>query len=355
MALAVPNFSEGRDAGRDRGGQRRLRRAPSCSTATPTRSTTAPCSASRARGPALVEALVAGAARLHRADRHRRARAAPTLRRRARRLPGGLARRGAAHGRRRAGAGGGAGDRRARGAGVPLRRAGHRSESRAERAYFRRGGLAALRGADALGRAAARISAPPSRTRPPGATLVTARPPLAAFNVELDTADVGVAESIAAELRESGGGIGGVRAVGIDLGDRAQVSTNIHDPVSVPLAAVIERVRALAAERGARPVARRGRRPGPRGGAARAARRRAAAGVRPRAAGARAPARVGRSAADVVHVPPLVGAVDLAPAVGRAESGRSPCASRGSRGRPRSRTRAMSVPGGLAGAPSPAR
>ena len=48
---------------------------------------------------------------------------------------------------------------------------------------------------------------------------------------------------------------GGVRAIGVDLGDRAQVSTNIHDPVAVPLGMVIEEVRALAATRGARPVA----------------------------------------------------------------------------------------------------
>jgi glutamate formiminotransferase len=42
--------------------------------------------------------------------------------------------------------------------------------------------------------------------------------------------------------------------VGVDLDGRAQVSTNVHDPVAVPLSAVIERVRGLAAEHGARPV-----------------------------------------------------------------------------------------------------
>ena len=46
-----------------------------------------------------------------------------------------------------------------------------------------------------------------------------------------------------------------MRAIGVDLGDRAQVSTNVHDPVAVPLGVVIERVRALAARHGARPVA----------------------------------------------------------------------------------------------------
>ena len=69
-----------------------------------------------------------------------------------------------------------------------------------------------------------------------GATLVTARPPLAAFNVELDSGDVEVARAVAAGLRESGGGLPGVRAIGLLLSSgRAQVSTNVHDPLAVPL------------------------------------------------------------------------------------------------------------------------
>ena len=71
-----------------------------------------------------------------------------------------------------------------------------------------------------------------------GATLVTARPPLAAFNVELDSGDVEVARSVAAGLRESGGGLPGVRAIGLVLSSgRGQVSTNVHDPLAVPLGA----------------------------------------------------------------------------------------------------------------------
>ncbi len=127
-------------------------------------------------------------------------------------------------------------------------------QPRRERAYFRRGGLAALRERMRTGELLQDFG--PAQPHPTaGALLVTARPPLAAFNVELDTVDIGVAESIAADLRESGGGIGGVRAIAVDLGDRAQISTNIHDPVSVPLGVVIEQVRALAARNGARPVA----------------------------------------------------------------------------------------------------
>jgi glutamate formiminotransferase / 5-formyltetrahydrofolate cyclo-ligase len=125
---------------------------------------------------------------------------------------------------------------------------------RRERAYFRRGGLEELGARMRSGELAPDLG--PAAPHPTGgATLVTARPPLAAFNVELDTAEVQVARAIASRLRESGGGITGVRAVGIALGDRAQVSTNVHDPVAVPLAAVIAAVRDLAAEHGAHPVA----------------------------------------------------------------------------------------------------
>jgi glutamate formiminotransferase / 5-formyltetrahydrofolate cyclo-ligase len=123
-----------------------------------------------------------------------------------------------------------------------------------ERAYFRNGGLAELW----LRMEAGELHpdrGPGTPHRTAGATLVTARPPLGAFNVELDSADVEIARSVAAGLRESGGGLPGVRAIGLPLsGSRAQVSTNVHDPTDVPLAAVIERVRELAMPLGARPV-----------------------------------------------------------------------------------------------------
>jgi glutamate formiminotransferase len=126
---------------------------------------------------------------------------------------------------------------------------------RSERAFFRRGGAGEL--ARRLESGELRPDFGPTDPHPTaGATLVTARPPLAAFNVELEHADLATASEIAARLRESGGGPPGVRAIGIDLGDRrAQVSANVHDPIAVPLAEVIERVRSLAAERGARAVA----------------------------------------------------------------------------------------------------
>ena len=116
-----------------------------------------------------------------------------------------------------------------------------------ERADIRTGGLEAL---------AARMQAGelvpdygPAAPHPTaGAVLVTARPPLAAFNVDLDTDDVELARAIAAELRESGGGQAGVRAIGLYLParGRAQVSFNVHDPVGVPLADLVARVRERA-------------------------------------------------------------------------------------------------------------
>jgi glutamate formiminotransferase len=123
-----------------------------------------------------------------------------------------------------------------------------------ERAFFRSGGLAEL--GRRLGAGELRPDFGPAELHPTaGATLVTARAPLAAFNLELEGASAEEAREIAARLREAGGGLAGVRAIGIDLGDgRVQVSTNVHDPVAVPLADVGERVRALAAERGAQLV-----------------------------------------------------------------------------------------------------
>jgi glutamate formiminotransferase len=125
-------------------------------------------------------------------------------------------------------------------------------ESHRERAFFRSGGLAELRRRLEAGELHPDYGR--SRLHPrAGATLITARAPLAAFNVELDDASIEDAREIAARLREAGGGPAGVRAIGIDLGNgRAQVSTNVHDPLSVPLAEVVARARSLAAAHGAR-------------------------------------------------------------------------------------------------------
>jgi glutamate formiminotransferase len=142
------------------------------------------------------------------------------------------------------------------GLGIPVFLYGElaRGPGRAERAYFRNGGLPELWLRMESGEL--RPDFGPELPHPgAGATLVTARPPLAAFNVELDSDDIEVARSVAAGLRESGGGLPGVRAIGLLLASgRAQVSTNVHDPLAVPLGAVVERARELAAPLGARPL-----------------------------------------------------------------------------------------------------
>jgi glutamate formiminotransferase len=142
------------------------------------------------------------------------------------------------------------------GLGVPVFLYGElaRGPGRSERSYFRNGGLPELWLRMEAGELRPDFG-PRLPHRHGGATLVTARPPLAAFNVELDSGDLEVARAVAAGLRESGGGRAGVRAIGLLLaGGRAQVSTNVHDPLAVPLAAVVEGVRRLAAPLGARPL-----------------------------------------------------------------------------------------------------
>jgi glutamate formiminotransferase len=140
--------------------------------------------------------------------------------------------------------------------GVPVLLYGElaREPGHVERAYFRNGGLSELWLRMESGELRPDFG-PELPHRSAGATLVTARPPLAAFNVELDSGDVEVARAVAAGLREAGGGPTGVRAMGLLLSSgRAQVSTNVHDPLSVPLGEVVERVRELAAPLDARPL-----------------------------------------------------------------------------------------------------
>lgn len=129
-----------------------------------------------------------------------------------------------------------------------------RGPDRLERAYFRNGGLPELWLRMESGELRP-DQGPQLPHRTAGATLVSARPPLGAFNVELDSADVDLARAVAAGLRESGGGPAGVRAIGLALsGGRVQVSVNVQDPVAVPLGEVVRHVRRLADPLGARPV-----------------------------------------------------------------------------------------------------
>jgi len=136
------------------------------------------------------------------------------------------------------------------------------------RAELRRGGVAGLAGRIAAGEL--RPDFGPSRPHPSGgSTLVAAREPLVAFNLQLASpASVEDARRIAGLIREGGGeGLTGLRAIGVELkrssrawsvgtaavgaaagepveGDTvAQVSMNVERPGEVPLAMVVEAVR----------------------------------------------------------------------------------------------------------------
>ena len=122
-----------------------------------------------------------------------------------------------------------------------------RAEHR-ERADLRRGGWRALAARMESGELTPDFG-PPRAHPTAGAVLATARPPLVAFNVDLDSDDVDLARAIAAAIRESApGGLPGVRAIGLPLAERgrAQVSTNVRDHRATPLAAIVEAVRAHA-------------------------------------------------------------------------------------------------------------
>jgi len=84
-----------------------------------------------------------------------------------------------------------------------------------------------------------------------GAIAIGARPLLVAFNVELATANLALARSIARTLRESNGGLRTLRALSIPLrNNRVQVSFNITDTTATPIERVTELVRTMAARAG---------------------------------------------------------------------------------------------------------
>lgn len=75
----------------------------------------------------------------------------------------------------------------------------------------------------------------PRRVGTAGATAVGARAPLVAYNIYLGTSDVSIAKRIAKVVRHSGGGLRYVKALGLDVGGRAQVSMNMTDYTQTPL------------------------------------------------------------------------------------------------------------------------
>ncbi|MCD6554169.1 MAG: glutamate formimidoyltransferase [Anaerolineae bacterium] len=90
----------------------------------------------------------------------------------------------------------------------------------------------------------------PRRIGRAGATAIGARPPLIAFNVYLTSDDVRIARAIAKAVRHSSGGLRYVKALGLLVGGRAQVSMNLTNYRKTPIARVVEMVRAEAARYG---------------------------------------------------------------------------------------------------------
>jgi glutamate formiminotransferase len=86
----------------------------------------------------------------------------------------------------------------------------------------------------------------PARIHPTaGATVVGVRKPLIAYNINLNTNNVGIAKFIARRVRHSTGGFRYVKAMGVLLTERnlAQVSMNLTDFEQTPIQMVFETVR----------------------------------------------------------------------------------------------------------------
>ncbi len=85
-----------------------------------------------------------------------------------------------------------------------------------------------------------------------GATVTGVRFPLIAFNVNLHTTDLSIAERIARAVRHISGGYRYVRAIGLALADKdmVQVSMNLVNYEKTPIPRVLETIRSEAARYG---------------------------------------------------------------------------------------------------------
>jgi glutamate formiminotransferase/formiminotetrahydrofolate cyclodeaminase len=90
----------------------------------------------------------------------------------------------------------------------------------------------------------------PRRVGPAGATVIGARQPLIAFNAYLTTNDLSVAKKIARSIRHSSGGLRYVKALGVLVEGRAQVTMNLTNFHGTPVAQVVEAIRREATRYG---------------------------------------------------------------------------------------------------------
>jgi glutamate formiminotransferase len=87
-----------------------------------------------------------------------------------------------------------------------------------------------------------------------GCVAVGARLPLIAYNIDLESDDLGIAKKIAKKIRERDGGLPGIKALGLSIADRkcAQVSMNVCDYTRTGLLEVFRAVEEEAARLGAK-------------------------------------------------------------------------------------------------------
>jgi len=84
-----------------------------------------------------------------------------------------------------------------------------------------------------------------------GASAVGARNFLIAYNVHLSQPDITAARAIARDIRGANGGLHGVKALGVLVNGRAQVTMNITDHRTTPMRKVYDRLLDLANRHGA--------------------------------------------------------------------------------------------------------
>ncbi len=87
-----------------------------------------------------------------------------------------------------------------------------------------------------------------------GACAVGARKFLVDYNIYLDSNDVATVRAIAKEIRASGGGLKGVKAIGLQAHGRAQIAMTITDLAAAPISEVFARVSRLAQKHKTAPV-----------------------------------------------------------------------------------------------------
>ena len=122
---------------------------------------------------------------------------------------------------------------------------------RRDLAHVRAGGLAALAASIGSDPARAPDAGPRALHPTAGAVAIGARPFLGAFNVYIgDASRVPAARAIARAIRARHGGMPGVKALGLEVGGRAQVSMNLTDLAAVPLHVAYDAVAREAALHG---------------------------------------------------------------------------------------------------------